>query len=166
LERDRDVAQRRQPLVRFVATGGGLGFSPVAPGTAGSAGCAILVWFLAPEITVAGTPVAILAAVLSAAAFAAMSVWFADRAEVIYGHDSPRIVIDEFAGFIISILLLPKTALVFVAAFLLFRVMDIVKPFPARRAEALPGGLGIVADDLVAGVYANLLLRLMLLTHG
>jgi phosphatidylglycerophosphatase A len=159
-------ARTRQPLVRIVATGAGLGYAPIAPGTAGSAGCAVLVWLLAPEVTTSGTPLAILAVVISTLAFAAMSVWFADRAESIYGHDSSKIVIDEFAGFVVAVMLLPKSPLVFIAAFLLFRAMDIVKPFPARRAEGLRGGLGIVADDLVAGAYTNLLIRLMLLARG
>ncbi|MBN2565947.1 MAG: phosphatidylglycerophosphatase A [Candidatus Eisenbacteria bacterium] len=159
-------SQIRQPLVRFIATGAGLGYSPFAPGTVGSAGCAVLLWFLAPEVTVAASPLAIFAAVISTLAFAAMSVWFADGAERIYGHDSSRIVIDEFAGFVVAVLLLPKSLLVYAVAFLLFRAMDIVKPFPARGAEALPGGIGIVVDDLVAGVYTNLLIRLMLLARG
>jgi phosphatidylglycerophosphatase A len=132
----------------------------------GTAGCAVLLWLLVPEVTTKSTSLAIFTAVISAIAFAVMSVWFADRAEPVFGRDASKIVIDEFAGFVIAVLLLPKTLLVYAVAFLLFRVMDIVKPFPARRAESLPGGLGVVADDLVAGVYTNILLRLMLLARG
>jgi phosphatidylglycerophosphatase A len=164
LERTRE--QKRQPLVLLIATVAGLGYSPVAPGTVGSAGAAVLLWFLAPQVTFAASPLAIVAVVVSTLAFAAMSVWFADRAEGILGHDASRIVIDEFAGFVVAILFLPKTVLTFVAAFLLFRAMDIIKPFPARRAESLNGGLGVVADDLVAGLYTNLLLRLVVLVRG
>ncbi len=95
-----------------------------------------------------------------------MSIWAAERAERVFGHDASRIVIDEFAGMLIAVLFLQKTLIIYAAAFVLFRILDILKPFPAGRAEALPGGLGIVADDLVAGIYANVLLRLMLMVAG
>ena len=157
---------RLHPLVKFLATGAYLGYSPVAPGTAGSLGCAILVWFFVPEVTHASTPLAIGVALLSTLAFIALAIWAADRAELRFGHDASRIVIDEYAGYIVSILLLPKSLFVLAAAFLLFRVLDIFKPFPARRAETLPGGVGIVMDDVVAGIYTNILLRLMLTFQG
>ena len=153
-------------LPRLIATGLGSGFSPVAPGTAGSLACAVLAWFLIPETLPGDLWLRIAVHALSLGAFAAMAVWASDRAQHVYGHDGSRIVIDEFAGFLIAIYLLPKTVLVFVAAFLLFRALDIIKPFPGRRAESLPGGLGIVTDDLIAGFYANLLVRLMLLVRG
>jgi len=154
------------PLVHFLATGAGSGYAPIAPGTAGSLVCAALVWLYAPEVTPASSPLAVTTVSLSTLAFTALAVWAADLAERNFGHDASRIVIDEFAGFVFAVLLLPKSLLVYVVAFLLFRVMDITKPFPARRAEALPGGLGIVLDDVVAGIYTNLLLRLMLLVRG
>ena len=157
---------RLHPLVKFLATGAYLGYSPVAPGTAGSLGCAILVWFFVPEVTHASTPLAIGVAVLSTLAFIALAIWAADRAELRFGHDASRIVIDEYAGYVVSILLLPKSLFVLGAAFLLFRVLDIFKPFPARRTEALPGGVGIVMDDVVAGIYTNILLRVMLMAQG
>jgi phosphatidylglycerophosphatase A len=72
--------------------------------------------------------------------------------------------VDEIAGMWVSLLFLPFTAFTAAAAFLLFRVMDVIKPFPAGRLERLPGGLGIVADDLMAGIYANLAVRLLLVT--
>jgi len=150
------------PVVRFVATGAFLGYSKVAPGTVGSLGCALLVWLAVPQLTPASAPAALTVYLASVAALLALAVWASDAAERAFGKDSPRIVIDEFAGFVLSVLLLPKTPFVFAAAFLLFRVVDILKPFPARRAEVLPGGVGIVADDVVAGAYANVLLRVML----
>jgi phosphatidylglycerophosphatase A len=161
-----EAGARLHPLVRFLATGAYLGYSPVAPGTAGSLGCAVLVWLFMPEVTHASSPVAIAVAALSTAAFVALSVWAAGAAERRYGHDASRIVIDEYAGYLVSIFLLPKSLLVLGAAFLLFRALDIFKPFPARRAESLPGGVGIVMDDVVAGIYTNLLLRVMLLVQG
>lgn len=154
------------PVVRFLATGAYLGYSPIAPGTAGAFGCAVLVWFLVPEVTPSSSPLALVAYLVSVAAFFALSLWAASAAEPHLGHDASRIVIDEFCGFVFSVLLLPKTLLIFGAAFVLFRLLDIVKPFPARRAEALPGGYGIVMDDVVAGIYTNLLLRLMMAAVG
>ncbi len=154
------------PVVRFLATGAYLGYAPVAPGTVGSLGCAVLIWFFVPEVTAATSHLGLWVMLLSTLAFAALAIWAADLAERQFGHDSSRIVIDEYAGFIVSVLLLPKSLLLFAVAFVLFRALDIVKPFPARQAEALPGGVGIVTDDLVAGIYTNILLRVMLLVQG
>ena len=153
-------------MVKFLATGAYLGYAPVAPGTVGSLGCAVLVWFFVPEVTAASSPLAIGATLLSTLAFVAMAIWAADLAERRFGHDASKIVVDEYAGFLISILFLPKSLFVFAVAFLIFRALDIVKPFPARRAETLPGGIGIVMDDVVAGIYTNILLRVMLLVQG
>jgi len=153
---------RLHPLARFVATGAFLGYCPIAPGTAGALGCAVLAWFTLPAVSGSSGAGAVAVYGISVAAFIALAVWAADAAERVLGKDSPRIVVDEFAGLLVSVLFLPKTVFVFVAAFLLFRVADILKPFPARRAESIPGGAGVVADDVVAGVYANLLVRIML----
>jgi len=159
-------APRLHPLVRFLATGAYLGYSPVAPGTAGAFGCAVLLWFVMPEVMPAGPPLSVLSVLVSVAAFVCLSIWAAAAAEPSFGKDSGRIVIDEFAGMVITLILLPKSLFVFGVGFLLFRVLDIVKPFPAGRAESLPGGWGVVMDDVVAGIYANVLLRLMLLVRG
>ncbi len=150
-------AAPNRPIALLVATGFGAGWSPIAPGTAG---------------TLVAVPPALLAArLLSPAAFAAVTavltlvaVWSAHAAAPILGAKDPRpVVIDEVAGYFVTLLFLPPTALVLAAAFFLFRLADVVKPYPARRVEAWPGGLGIVADDIVAGLYANLVLRAGLL---
>ena len=154
------------PVVRLLATGAYLGYAPVAPGTVASLGCAVLMWFIVPEVTPASPHLALWVMLLSTLAFTALAIWAADLAERQFGHDSSRIVIDEYAGFAFSVLLLPKSLLVFAVAFVLFRAVDIVKPFPARQAEALPGGAGIVMDDVIAGIYTNILLRVMLLVQG
>jgi phosphatidylglycerophosphatase A len=139
-------------LILFVATGAGTGYSPLASGTVGSA-LAVALW--------AGVrgwpPAAYLALVI---AVTALGVWASGRAEAIFGgKDDGRITIDEVAGMLLSLALLPATAspiLVAGAGFLLFRAFDVAKPPPALLAETLPGGLGVMADDLVAGLYANL----------
>lgn len=80
--------------------------------------------------------------------------------EAQYGHDPSQAVFDEFVGQWTALLLLPKTLPFLIAAFLIFRALDIWKPFPARDSQKLPGGLGIVIDDLIVGVYTCLLLHL------
>ncbi|MFI5316726.1 MAG: phosphatidylglycerophosphatase A [Myxococcota bacterium] len=136
-------------FILALATGAGSGYSPVAPGTVGSA-VGLALWIglagLAP-LPYAG----------ACAAITALGVWAAGRAEEILGnHDDGRITIDEVAGMLLSLAWLPARWEVAGVGFLLFRLFDIWKPFPARAAERLPGGLGVMADDLVAGVYANL----------
>jgi phosphatidylglycerophosphatase A len=99
-------------------------------------------------------------AALAAAIVAGL--WSAGAAETHFGYQDPgSIVIDEVAGQILALLFFAPTPRVLIVGFVLFRVMDVVKPFPANRLEALHGGFGIMADDLVAAVYANLVLWLI-----
>lgn len=144
----------------FVATAGGLGYAPVAPGTFGSLVGIPLVPFLA-SIDVRAGRLVYAAIVVSLIAGA---VWAAGRAdEMLPGHDHGRIVIDEVAGMIVGSLFVPATWGAALLLFALFRLFDVVKPFPANRIDRdLPGGLGVVADDLVAGVYAGIACRLVL----
>ena len=137
---------------KLVATGLGSGYSPIAPGTAGSI-VGLLLFLplagLAWPVQLAATAVLTLVGV-----FAAGRV-----ARVVERKDPGLVVVDEVAGQWITFLALPVTPVTALAGFLLFRVMDIVKPWPARDLERLPGGLGIMADDVAAGIYAQLLLR-------
>jgi phosphatidylglycerophosphatase A len=149
-------------LVLVIASGAGTGYAPIAPGTAGSALAAGL-WLLAvPWLGISST--VWLGGVLGVTA---LGVWAAGEAEKLYGqHDDGRITIDEFAGQGVSLLFVPAPPgpdvfWVALSAFLLFRLFDIWKPPPARRFESLPGGIGVVADDLMAGVYANLCVQLL-----
>jgi phosphatidylglycerophosphatase A len=139
----------------LIATGLGSGYSPVAPGTAGS--LVGLVLFL---------PLAGLAWTTQLAATVAVSVVGAFAASRLAGalgrKDPGLVVVDEVAGQWVTFLALPFTPAVAVAGFVLFRVMDVLKPWPARDLERLPGGIGIMADDLAAGVYAHLGLRVLL----
>lgn len=89
-----------------------------------------------------------------------LAVWAAGLGDRIWGHDAKRIVIDEGAGMAVTLCLQPAGWLTAVLAFFAFRFFDVWKPFPARRAERLPGGTGVVLDDVIAGVYANLAVRL------
>ena len=146
-------------LAIVVATGGGAGFMPKAPGTAGSLVGVLVYAAMQTAGAAAYFPHAILV-VLFAGTLAA------HRVENIWGHDSQRIVIDEVVGQMIAYSLAGKTQISIVsivAGCALFRVFDITKPFPIRRLEGLPGGLGVMADDVGAGIYA--LAGLTLLQH-
>jgi phosphatidylglycerophosphatase A len=133
-------------LVRTLATLGPAGYAPVAPATAGSAVVALIGWFLpVPSLAVA---------LVLLAAGTALAVWIAGEAEKELGHDAKPIVIDEVIGQSLALLLVPHTVIGFAAAFFLFRVFDVWKPLGAREIQGLPGGLGVVADDVIAGLTA------------
>jgi phosphatidylglycerophosphatase A len=136
-------------LARWIATAGGLGYAPVAPGTVASLPVALLVWWFAP-----GDGPLLLAAGL----VAAVGVWAATREEARLREKDPApIVIDEVAGMLVACTGHPRTLAWVLALFVAFRVLDVWKPLGIRALQALPGGFGIVADDLLAGVYASLL---------
>ena len=137
-------------FVLAIATGAGSGYAPMASGTFGSM-VGLLVW-----LALVGQGLWVY--LLALAAVVAIGTWAAGRAQEIFKrHDDGRITIDEVAGMLVSLLWLPARIEVVVVAFLLFRIFDIWKPPPAHAAERLPGGVGVMADDLVAGVYANLI---------
>ena len=136
-------------LARWIATVGGLGYAPFAPGTVTSLPVALAVWWLAPAD----------AALLGAVAVVALiGMWAAGREEDRIGAKDPRvIVIDEVAGMLLACYGLPRTLPWVLGLFLVFRVLDVWKPLGIDKLQALPGGLGVVADDLLAGVYTSLL---------
>ena len=140
----------------FIATCGYVGYVPVAPGTAGSiAGLAL--YGAAGLLGGTQVEIGVLAVVL------AVGVWSSAASERHLGVTDPGvIVIDEVAGMLITLLALQPTWGGVLAGFLAFRFFDVVKPFPARWAERLPGGWGVMADDVIAGLYAHLVLRLLL----
>ena len=140
----------------LVATAGYVGYFPIAPGTAGS--LAGLVVFAAVRRT--ASPAVELAAI---ALVLIAGVWAAGVAERALGTDDPGpVVIDEVLGMLITLALLPVSLAGMAAGFVLFRIFDIVKPYPASRLERLEGGMGIMLDDAMAGVYAYAALRLLM----
>ena len=140
-------------LALFVATGGYVGYVPIAPGTFGSALGLGLLWGMHPFGDVRLDIVVIVLVLV-------LGVWSGSVAERYAGRVDPGIVvIDEVAGMLITMLLIPVTAISVLAGFLVFRALDILKPWPARRLERLPGGFGIMADDVMAAVYGNLVMH-------
>jgi phosphatidylglycerophosphatase A len=93
-----------------------------------------------------------------------IGTWSSHIVEKEWGHDSNRIVVDEVLGMAVSLFLVPVQWKYVLAAFVLFRFFDILKPLLIRRAEALPSGWGVMADDLLAGIYANIILQLLIRT--
>ncbi len=137
----------------FLATVGFVGYLPVAPGTFGSA-VGLAIYAL---VRLADSRLLELACIL---AVVAIGIWSATEAEAHFGRSDPGfIVIDEVAGMLITVFALPVSITGGLVAFLLFRVADVVKPFPAGRFEHLPRGWGVMLDDCMAGVYANLVLH-------
>lgn len=144
----------RPTLPVWVATVAGAGYFPVAPGTLGSAVGVLLVAVLS-LLPISFLERDALLALLVAVIFF-LGVWAATRSEQFFGRTDPgHVVIDEVAGQMVVFLLVPRPSWpLLLAGFLLFRIFDISKPFPAGRAERLPGGWGIMVDDVVAGTYA------------
>jgi phosphatidylglycerophosphatase A len=140
----------------FVATVGYSGYFPIAPGTVGSAAGLLvygLVWW---------THSTVLEVALIAGLFV-LGVWAGTIAERYFGGIDPGpIVIDEVVGMLITLAFIPVSWRGALAGFVLFRIFDVIKPYPAGRFERLHGGLGVMADDAMAAVYGNLSLRLLL----
>jgi phosphatidylglycerophosphatase A len=141
-----------------IATGGGVGWAPLAPGTVGSALAAVIVW---------GVPFSRTGLLLFFIAVTLAGTWAAHRAERQLGAKDPgAIVIDEVAGMTLAVLPFPRTVLVLIAGFVLFRIFDITKPFPARVSQRVAGGLGVMVDDLIAGLYALVVIAVARATLG
>ena len=142
-------------FISLLATGFGVGYSPVAPGTLGTL-IAILIYYFLSEIPSPLYEITLIG-------FFFLSVWVSENAERLFGKkDDQRIVIDEIIGFLITMLWVPKTIRFVMIGFFLFRFFDILKPFPIRRLEKrFKGGFGVVLDDVAAGVYANVVLQII-----
>lgn len=142
---------RSEKIIKLLAAGFGSGLTPFAPGTIG---------------TLVGIPICLVCLPLTwplrflvVVVLSALAIFISGRAEMIYQKkDDQRIVIDEIAGFQVAMLPVAITGLHLCVAFVLFRIFDIWKPFPIRNLQQLPGGWGVVIDDVAAGIYAGILL--------
>jgi len=141
-------------LVKLFATGLFTGYLRPFPGTWGTIPAWLIAWFLLkgdPTLTWAA---AILTTLLSTA--------LASLAEPMLGHDSRKIVIDEWAGMFVALLFVPHSLEMYIASFVAFRVFDVIKLWPARRFEKLPGGLGVTADDIAAGIHTIIFVQIVI----
>jgi phosphatidylglycerophosphatase A len=141
-------------LEKMLGSGFFTGYIPIVPGTFGSI-AALLIYaipgFEKPEIIIPSIIV-----------FTAYGIYVGNKFDKIYGKDPRQCTIDEVVGMWISLLFLPKRMAVSVLAFFIWRVLDIIKPFPAKNLEKLEGGLGIMIDDVVAGLYSLIILQILL----
>jgi phosphatidylglycerophosphatase A len=143
-------------LAVFLATCGYVGYAPLAPGTFGSA-AGLAVFAL---VRTSGSHLVELGAIV--VLFAA-GVWSATVAEDHFGGVDPGpVVLDEVVGMLITLALLPVNLAGAIVGFLIFRVLDVVKPWPSGRFERLPGGLGVMADDGMAAIYGNVAMRILI----
>jgi phosphatidylglycerophosphatase A len=137
----------------FVATCGYLGYVPIAPGTFGSA-AGLAVFYAVRSAESVAVELAVIAVLF------AIGIWSGTVAEHHFGGIDPGpVVMDEVVGMLITLALLPVNVTGAVVGFLVFRVLDVVKPWPSAGFEKLPGGLGVMADDGMAAVYGNVLMR-------
>jgi len=136
----------------FIATCAYVGYAPVAPGTFGSA-IGLAVFYVVRHQRSTTVEVAAIVAP------AAVGLWSATEAEHHFGGIDPGpVVIDEVIGMLITLVFIPVNIAGAIVAFFIFRFLDVVKPWPARRLEQLPGGFGVVLDDMMAGVYGNIVM--------
>ena len=146
-------------VILFLASAGYVGYIPVASGTFGSL-VAIPLFVGFDAMRAASIPLYLLTYVAAVAA----ACWIAGRADAyLQEHDSHKIVIDEVVGYLAATLFLAPTWRHALAAFFIFRALDVIKPFPAGYIdEHVPGGAGVVLDDVVSGFYSNLVLRALI----
>ncbi|MFB0527334.1 MAG: phosphatidylglycerophosphatase A [bacterium] len=140
-------------IIRFLATGFFVGYSPFAPGTMGTL-LAFLLYAILPT-TVPFYWMLILCLIIG-------GTIISHRAESILGEiDSPKIVIDEMCGYFIAMAFLPKTLGLMIVGFVIYRLLDVIKIYPMKKLEMLAGGLGIMLDDIYAGVVTNIILHII-----
>jgi phosphatidylglycerophosphatase A len=142
-------------LIKLFASGLYTGYVPAASGTLGSA-------IALPFYFIPGFESPLILGFILLLVFG-LGIKASSIMEKRYGHDPAEVTIDEVAGMWITLFLLPKTILVVLIAFIVFRFFDIIKPFPARIFDTMHGGIGIMMDDVVAGIYANITIQIFLL---
>lgn len=138
-----------------IATVCGIGYIKKGAGTVASVAFCFA-WYFIP-------PLPLWMKLLTLVIILFSGVWSGNEMEKIWGKDSNKVVIDEVAGMMLVLIFIPTKLIFILAALVLFRFFDIVKPFGIKRAELLPGGWGVMADDVVAGIYSLIIMRIALL---
>lgn len=144
-----------EKVALFFATGFYSGYSPFASGTAGAFVALLIYWFIPGFERIEILTIAIIIATL-------IGFWSGFIAEKKWGHDPGEMVLDEFVGMWITLIFVPKTIIFALIAFFFCRLFDIIKPYPANISEKLPGGFGIMIDDIIAGIYSLITVHLIL----
>lgn len=148
------ISEAVNKAATVVSTCGGIGYIPLAPGTIAAAAAVIFYGLVLHSMgSLEQIGIIVLAAVISA--------WLAQRISKPGVHDPNHIVSDEIVGTWVALFMVPASWEYLIGGFVLFRLFDIIKPFPIKRLERLPGGIGIVADDVLAGVYAAAILHIV-----
>ena len=144
---------------KYVSTGLGIGYIGKGAGTV-SAAAACFFWYIFQAGYLLPSAFCIWITLL----ITILGIWTSGKVEALWGKDDNKVVIDEVAGMCIALLFVPVTLKYIVIGFVLFRFFDIVKPLFIRRLETLPGGWGVMADDVLAGIYSNILLQLLIIS--
>ena len=146
-------------IAQTIATFFYLGYAPLAPGTVGTFGAIALFYLLSNFSTLVYS--------LFFLGFTIISIWASGEASVIFGKTDPgQVVVDEVCGYLVTMFLIPPSLRNIILGFFFFRFFDIVKLPPARKVECLPGGFGIVIDDVIAGIYSNIILQVVIRLFG
>jgi phosphatidylglycerophosphatase A len=155
-----DSIRQKQDIYTILGTVLGIGYIPFMPGTFGTLAAA-LVYLYIPENWIIILPNALfIIAAIVIMYFA--GVFISQKAEQKLGHDAGSIIIDEFVAYFICILFLPKSILMAVYTFVIFRVFDIAKPQPIKLSQKLKGGWGIMTDDVIAAIFTNIFMQVMI----
>ena len=140
----------------FIATCGYIGYAPIAPGTFGSA-AGLAVFYVVRHVGSSSLEIATIVVLF------AIGIWSGTEAEHHFGGVDPGpVVLDEVVGMLVTLALLPVNVAGAIVGFLVFRVLDVVKPWPSAQFERLPGGLGVMADDGMAALYGNAIMRALI----
>lgn len=149
-------------LKKVLGTSFFLGYLPIAPGSWASLGVLIPVYFILTQWGLPGIGISVIL-------FSLITLWSADTCEREWGKDPSQVVMDEWAGQSLTFFLIRDTVfanhsvIILLTGFVLFRIFDIIKPFGVHKIQKLPGGWGILSDDLLAGLYANICLEILIL---
>ena len=148
-------------LAKFFASGFGSGYAPVAPGTAGSIVASLAIYVICTQLGINGQTL-LIGLIMASIVGTIIGVISCNILESEWGKDPSKVVLDEMVGIFISLLFVPISISTILLSLVLFRVFDIWKPLGIRQLESIDGGVGVMADDILAGVYANIVLQIIL----
>lgn len=154
-----------QHIAKILASGFGTGYAPIAPGTVGSILMTFILYGMIRFELFDYTEFQILLILLTILLFV-IGVWASNVVESDWGKDPSKVVIDEMLGIVVAFICIPMEYVYLIVSLVLFRVFDIWKPLGIRKMEDYKGGIGVMADDLLAGIYANITLQVLILLQG